>query len=269
MSGKIKTNRNKKSSVLTVILTIFVVFACVGLFAKIFDIHIIDKSEEPTYKTVYLVPGDNWADDGSNYGAWCWSSTGVPAPTFVLATDDDSDGIFELKISSDYSRMSFVDLKPGETKLGVDWANKREQSADLDVPKGKNIYYHAYAQEWSQSDELLFTITTQECNIKLDNSNTDEWLCNINPVVYYFDKTGKSEAGFVQMNRIGDNTFTVTIPAGYTHLLFIEYSSDENIGSWDNILNQTNDLIIPGNNYTYFIETETWGVSNDSGTSDQ
>ena len=102
-----KNSKNSKNtSVLTVVLSIFLLIAVVGFIGSIFDVKFIDLTDKEAYTTVYLVPGDAWSEDGSNYGAWCWSSTGVPGATFVLATDKDSDGVYELKISKDYERYS-------------------------------------------------------------------------------------------------------------------------------------------------------------------
>lgn len=107
------------------------------------------------------------------------------------------------------------------------------------------------------SNDVVYTPTTSEIDVYLDN--TAEWAILQNPVVYYFDKTGKNEPNFVEMDQCSANDFTATIPAGYTHIIFLEYDESGTIGSWDNVLNQTSDLLIPtGSSLHYNLETNEW-----------
>ena len=257
MSGYYKNKRYKKNnstSVFMTVITTLLIFAVIGGAAAMLRNN--EKGNEVEYKTVYLIPSDDWKADSSLYGAWCWSGNGLPAASFVLATDADKDGVYEFKINKEYSGLTFVDLKPDTDQLGVNWDNKRAQTDDLTVPEDDNVYYHQYANEWSTSSDMLFTVTSEEMYVYLDCA---DWTCTVKPVAYYFDKTGKSDAGFLEMTQCGSSQYLVLIPPGYTHVIFIEYDSNEAVGTWDNIINQTSDLIIPIGEANYFdVSTNEW-----------
>ena len=88
-----------------------------------------------------------------------------------------------------------------------------------------------------------------------------QWAGMQMPVVYYFDKTGKNEPAFKQMAQTGSSKFAAVIPAGYTHIIFIDYDEGGIIGTWDNVLNQTLDLIIPlGDANCFNVTTNEWHV---------
>lgn len=253
-----KEKRNSGNSAISIILTILVIFGVVGLLGSVFDISLPDDTNDnveldPT--TVYLVPGPNWASDGSSFGAWCWSNTNLPAAGFVLATDEDDDGVYELNIPGGYTSMLFVDLVPGATNLGVNWENKREQSSDQRVPTDENVYYHAYASEWADHSEMLYSPITQEKTVYFRS------IGGTTPVLYMFDKTGQKEGQFVTTEYNG-NGFGATVLAGYTHVIFIIYNSavPPIASGWDNIEYQTTDLEIPTDdiNILYDMETEGW-----------
>lgn len=245
-----RRRRSERPSWVRIIIVIFVAIAAVGLLANLLDFNIdfnFNNDKEETV-TVYLVPGDEWAD-GSSIGAWCWNNSGVPEGSFVLGTDKNEDGVYEFNVSTDYSRMLFVDLVPEATELGDDWANKRAQTDNLAIPSNKNVYYHQYANEWSDSTDMLFNVTTADFTVYLDAS---DWAVLQTPVMYYFDKTGVNESNFVAMTQTGSAKYTATVPAGYTHIIFIDYDESGAIGTWDNILNQTADLIIPTDSMNIF-----------------
>ena len=262
-----KKNKKFKNSkffkIASKVCIVLLILGVIGIVASMLDFtwidNIVKKDETPNYVDVHIVPGDNWASDGSSYGAWCWNDSGVPAAAFVLATDEDGDGVHTVRVSSEYSNILFVDLVPGATELGASWSNKREQTNNLLVPTDDNIYYHIYASEWSNTSELMFAPTTEEITVYID---ADAWDVSVNkPIVYYFDKTGVNEPSFAEMTQCGAHQFLFTIPLGYTHVIFIEYSDNAFMGSWDNIVHQTADLIIPTVDGYYFnIETNEWYI---------
>ncbi len=251
---------NSKSVFKTILSTLLVIAVIGGIAATLRNNEHLNKNDTSTkleYNTIYFMPSDDWSSDGSLYGAWCWSGSGLPAASFVLATDTDEDGVYELKINKEYTGLTFVDLKPDTDSLGVNWDNKRAQTDDLTVPTDKNVYYHQYCNEWSADSNMLYNVTTSETIVYLDN--TAQWATFQKPVVYCFDKTGKKEPNFLQMNQCGANQYITTIPAGFTHIVFLEYDESGTLGSWDNVLNQTSDLIIPtGEANHYDLVTNEW-----------
>ena len=254
-NNKHKKHNGKISSIISTILVVLALFGVMGGIAALMQRN--NTSNKDEYNTVYFIPSDDWKADGSSYGAWCWAETGLPGSKFVLATDENEDGVYELKINKEYTGLTFVDLKPDTDSLGVNWDNKRAQTDDFTVPTDKNVYYHQYCNEWSADSNMLYNVTTSETTVYLDN--TAKWAAFQIPVVYYFDKTGKNEPDFVQMTQYGAHDYTATIPAGYTHIVFLEYDESGTIGSWDNVLNQTSDLLIPiGSILHYNLETNEW-----------
>ena len=261
-----KKNKKFKNSkffkIASKVCIVLLILGVIGTVASMLDFtwidNIVKKDETPNYVDVHIVPGDNWASDGSSYCAWCWNDSGVPAAAFVLATDEDGDGVHTVKVSSEYSNILFVDLVPGATELGASWSNKREQTNNLIVPSDDNNIYHVYASEWSNTADLMFAPTTEVVSVVIQ---ANAWGVMNKPVMYCFDKTGVSEAFFVEMTQCGAHDYISTVPVGYTHVIFIEYSDNAFMGSWDNIVHQTADLIIPTVDGYYFnIETNEWYI---------
>lgn len=264
-----KKNKKFKNSkffkIASKVCIVLLILGVIGTVASMLDFtwidNIVKKDETPNYVDVHIVPGDNWASDGSSYGAWCWNDSGVPAAVFVLATDVDGDGVHTVRVSNEFSNILFVDLVPGATELGASWVNKREQTNNLLVPTDDNIYYHIYASEWSNTADLMFAPTTEEVSVVIQ---ANAWAQMNKPVMYCFDKTGVKEPCFVEMTQCGAHDYTATVPSGYTHVIFIEYSDNSYMGSWDEIVHQTADLIIPMSDVTYSIyfntETNEWYV---------
>ena len=248
-----KKNKGKIASIVTTILVVLALFGVMGGIAALMQRN--NTSNKDEYNTVYFIPSDDWKADGSSYGAWCWAETGLPGSKFVLATDENEDGVFELKIHKDYTGVNFIDLKPDTDGLGLNWANKRDQTDNVDLPTDNKVYYHQYANEWSNSADPIYNVTTEEVTVYVDITDFGSYAFTAH--IYAFDKTGTAEATFVSMAQINDNLYTVTIPAGYTHLIFLDCD-----GTWDNVEWQTDDLVIPTGEANYYnLTTNQWTTS--------
>ena len=267
--NKNKSKKKKKfnkilSGFLIALLIMGILSAVVSIFeaTSVIDLSsILDrfKKDKTEYVDVNLVPGDAWSEDSSAYGAWCWNDSSEPSATFVLATDEDGDGVYTVRINTAYTSMLFVDLVPDATEPGADWVYKREQTDNLTVPKDENVYYHVYANTWSDNAELLYNVTTVDVTVFL---NTNYWGQMQPPVMYCIDKTGVNASEFIEMNQTGSSLYTAVVPAGYTHIIFLEYGEDGVIGEWNDVITQTEDLDIPVNNFVYYLtETNTWSDS--------
>jgi hypothetical protein len=98
---------------------------------------------------VYFVPSAAWKADNSVYGAWFWG--GSQAGVFVAATDEDGDGIYECIVPDECVQVIFVDFNSGSSELV--WDNKREQTADLNLPEeGENVYFHIANNAWGNKE---------------------------------------------------------------------------------------------------------------------
>ena len=47
----------------------------------------------------------------------------------------------------------------------------------------------------------------------------------------------------------------------YTHLIFIEYSDEGSIGTWDNVVKKTDELVIPINHNNIYISNQNIWVN--------
>ncbi len=276
-NNKKKFTNTKFYKIGSKLLLVLLLFGVVGALASGLDFSWIKNGTEEgsgentvtntvKYVDVNFIPSDSWKSDGSSYGAWCWNDSGVPAAAFVLATDEDEDGVFTIKVLNEYSNILFVDLIPGATELGASWSNKREQTNNLLVPVDENNYYHLMYNEWSDSSAPLYTQTQEDKTIYVDVSDVELYQ---NPVIYYFDKSGVNEPSFVTMGQKGENLYCAVIPAGYTHLIVISYTSEGQIGSWENIATQTADIVIPIDTNCYSFVNNTWSTYTVSDGSDE
>ena len=250
-----KKRNGKWSSIISTVLVVFAILAVFGGLAALMRRDTQTTTPQVEYKTVYFIPSDDWKADGSLYGAWCWSESGLPGSKFVLATDENEDGVFELKIHKDYTGINFIDLKPDTDSLGLNWANKREQTDNIDLPVDDKVFYHQYCNEWSATSDLLFAPTTEEVTVYFDSTELE---IAFDSYLYVFDKTGKTEASFIRLIQINDAVYSGIIPVGYTHLIFLDCD-----GSWDTVAWQSADLLIPtDDNILYVYSTESWTTYN-------
>ena len=249
-----KKNKGKIASIVTTILVVLALFGVMGGIAALMQRN--NTSNKDEYNTVYFIPSDDWKADGSSYGAWCWSETGLPGSKFVLATDENEDGVFELKIHKDFTGVNFIDLKPDTDGLGLNWANKRDQTDNVDLPTDNKVYYHQYVNEWSNSADPIYNVTTEDTAVYFVRDAS--WGAFDVPMVYCFDKRGVTNSAFISMAQVGSQVFTTNIPAGYTHIIFLEYGA-EGGENWDNVINQTDDLVIPTGEANYYnLATNEW-----------
>lgn len=248
----VKKKKIELKSVVVTALSILLVVAALGGLAALFRDKNVFEKEENTI--IYLIPSSTWNDDNSNIGAYVWLGD---SNKFVLGSDENEDGIFEFTFDAKYTSVIFVDLKPDTNNVGLNWSNVREQSADLLVPEDDNVYYHQYVNQWSDTSETLYNVITEPVTVKLDSSGF--WAALRTPVVYCFDKTGVKEPVFVEMTQVGNFLYQTQIPSGYTHVIFLEYGEEGEVGSWDNVLNQTEDLVIPiDTNNLYVVSDCAW-----------
>ena len=91
---------------------------------------------EVTDNYLYLQPNSNWKVDGARFAAYFFGN----GETWVSATDNDGDGIYEIAIpATAYPNVIFCRMNPSTT--ANNWNNKWNQTADLVIPTdGKNLY---------------------------------------------------------------------------------------------------------------------------------
>lgn len=87
--------------------------------------------------------------------------------------------------------------------------------------------------------------TTQDLYLKL-SSDWAGWPAKY--AIYYFNDTENGWSEFMTEVEGEDNTYTATIPVGYSKVIFVRFNSEKTAtGNWDDKWSQTVDLTIPEN----------------------
>ena len=237
--------KRKISRIFKSILTILLLVAILGGAAFLIHSYLNDKNDDSDYVSIYFVASDDWKSDGSLIGAYVWIDENNS--DFKILNDYDNNGIYTLNVKKDYVGIIFVDLKLNTEVMGLNWANVRVQTEELTIPTDDNVYYHQYENKWVNSGDLLYDATTKIMQVGyVSRKNT------VVPVVYYFDKFGMNDAGFVIMNEEKESCYSADIPVGYTHIIFLEYTNELSIGTWDDVGKQSDELLIPINHNIIF-----------------
>ena len=106
------------------------------------------EEPESTQTVVYLHPG-LWAGDSAWFAAYLWKGEGATkTETWVKATDEDADGIYEVVVPDGYVNLIFVRMDSAKTALS--WDSKWNQTNDTTVPTdGNNL---CTITDWGQAD---------------------------------------------------------------------------------------------------------------------
>lgn len=96
----------------------------------------------PEAGTVYVQMPETWLGNKA-YGAWIWADGGAGS-WYDLEVVDETEGIFSCDVPADKQNIIFVAFT-SETK---DWANKKEQTADLKVPTDEKVLYVIQSSSW-------------------------------------------------------------------------------------------------------------------------
>lgn len=101
----------------------------------------------------------------------------------------------------------------------------------------KSILFYAYAEGVDPQP------TTQDLYLKL-SSDWAGWPAKY--AVYYFNDTENGWSEFMTEVEGEENTYTATIPVGFSKVIFVRFNSEKTAtGNWDDKWSQTVDLTIP------------------------
>lgn len=210
-----------------------------------------DDIEEIDSNQLNVVFSETWSSDNSNVGAYLFNNDNDSK--FILLSDGDKNGVYTCYAEKEYTKVIFVDLITDADNLGLNWCNVREQTNEQLIPSDENVFYHQYADIWSDSAVKLFNKTNSAVQVGYV-SYTDSIK-----VACYFDKFGTNAKGYIILNELENERYSVEIPEGYTHLMFIEYSDEASIGTNDNIISQSGEFVIPSDHNNIFIsERNIW-----------
>ena len=211
--------------------------------------------------TLYLVPGDGWATDGARFSAYFFNGS---AYTWVSATDDDGDGVYEVTVpDGEWPNVIFCRMDGTTTENG--WSNKWNQTADLTLDgswntctitdmdySSKESYVEYQEEETTEATEATETTnpTEEETQPAQESKlylvpNSDWKVDSARFSAYFF-----GDSGYIWVSATdddGDGIYEVTIPDGeWSNVIFCRMNGSTTENNWDNRWNQTGDLPLDG-----------------------
>ena len=95
------------------------------------------SGESAVDNNLYLQPNANWKKDNARFAAYFFGN----GETWVSMTDQDKDGIYEVKKPSDKNYPSVIFCRMNPSATANNWNNKWNQTGDLTIPTdGKNLF---------------------------------------------------------------------------------------------------------------------------------
>lgn len=99
----------------------------------------VEKSvtPEPTTKTLYLNPGV-WAADNAKFGVYYFVNNDDNGFSDIMTLAENETAVYTTTIPAKYNKVIFIRLK--NTATTVNWSDKWNQSADQEIPEGKDLF---------------------------------------------------------------------------------------------------------------------------------
>lgn len=146
---------------------------------------------EPDSDKVYLVPG-GWTSDNARFAAYFFVDD--KTNTWVDMTDNDKDGVYEVKIPTNKSYPKVIFCRMDPSKPDNDWLNKWNQTVDLSLSSGQ-----------------VFTFETWE-DPNNENKSNGKWEAN-KPSLKTFVELGAKDNGALV---VGKTYYMAVAPKSYT-----------------------------------------------------
>ena len=219
----------------------------------------VSAATDSSTTTVYLKPNANWTQANARFAAYLWNDNGN---TWVDATDTDGDGYYEVAVPSGYNKVIFTRMNPATKENN--WDTKWNQTSDLSIPTdGKNLYTIAEGAwdegngEWSTYNQPTSTsqvettaapattvapateATAAPSNTTYLQVNKNWAEGNARFAAYLWNDNGNT---WVDATKTSDNVYAVTVPDGYTNVIFTRMNPATKENNWDTKWNQTADL---------------------------
>ena len=221
----------------------------------------VSAATDSSTTTVYLKPNANWTQTNARFAAYLWNDNGN---TWVDATDTDGDGYYEVAVPSGYNKVIFTRMNPATKENN--WDTKWNQTSDLSIPTdGKNLYTIAEGAwdegngEWSTYNQSTSTsqvettaapattvapateTTSAPSNTTYLQVNKNWAEGNARFAAYLWNDNGNT---WVDATKTSDNVYAVTVPDGYTNVIFTRMNPATTENNWSDVWNQTADLKI-------------------------
>ena len=103
--------------------------------------------DETIPTTIYLKPSSDWKKDGARFAIYTWNEDDSQRK-WVDLSDSDSDGLYEIAVSSIFENFLFARMNGSTTENN--WDNKWNQTDDLTIPTN-NEYIVYEITGWDNS----------------------------------------------------------------------------------------------------------------------
>ena len=228
---------------------VFTVLALLVAVVMVFSMCVtgvsVSAATDSSTTTVYLKPNANWTQTNARFAAYLWNDNGN---TWVDATDTDGDGYYEVAVPSGYNKVIFTRMNPATKENN--WDTKWNQTSDLSIPTdGKNLYTIAEGAwdegngEWSTYNQSTSTsqveTTSAPSNTTYLQVNKNWAEGNARFAAYLWNDNGNT---WVDATKTSDNVYAVTVPDGYTNVIFTRMNPATTENNWSDVWNQTADL---------------------------
>ena len=215
----------------------------------------LDAADQPVVppveenRTVYFDNKQNW----TNVYAYVWSNTSGQKSTWPgeKIEKDVSTGYFKYTFESIYNYIIFNNGSGSQT-----------QDLCLDGVTSENPLWNGSA--WvgldGTSPETPSTPSTESTALYLLPHN--DWKSDgATFVAYIWNNTGSTWCGLEDTNA--DGIYEMTLPEGYTNIIFIRMNPSATEYNWTYVWNQTVDLTVPTNGDNLFTIENPWNSANE------
>ena len=216
-----------------------------GTWVSKFVVKRESSDPEPTTKTLYLKPGV-WAADNAKFGVYYFVNNDDNGFSDIMTQAENETDVYTTTIPAKYSKVIFIRLK--NTAITVNWSDKWDQSADLTIPDGKDLYtvtgWNAGDGEWSK-----YVAPTPAEDVTLYLINNQEWET---PKAYVFvGGTPKAEWPGEAMTKTEDkvngfDVYSYTFKDNFTSIIFNDGAAEGTIQTADLAWDKAKPYFVPG-----------------------
>jgi hypothetical protein len=228
-------------------------------------------------KAIYFAASTDWEQADARFAVYSWSNGSEG--TFASMTKVEA-GIYTAQIPSSKTQVIFVRMNPATADNNCE--NVWNQTADLTIPADKNCF-KVNAGEWNGAQGTwstygnpvpttpvvtttpvpttpVVTTTPVVSNDTIYFAAGDWTMDGARFAVYTW--VDNAEGTFISMTKGADGLYTATLPAGNTNVIFTRMNPANNDNNWDNVWNQTTDLVKPADKNCFTVNKGEWTGAN-------
>ncbi len=222
-----------------------------------------------TTSTIYFQPSSNWTEASARFAMYFFEGSNEK----WVSMTKGSSGYYEGEAPSGYSNVIFVRMNPSSSTNS--WDNKWNQTADLTIPDGKNLFtltssdwdngtgtWSYYGVDPTDAPTSATSATETPTQVAATDTiyftpSTDWTTANARFAAYFFN--GSGDPVWVSLTLDSNGYYSATMPSGdYESVIFVRMDPSTTTNSWDNKWNQTADLTIPEGKNHFTLDSGVW-----------